>query len=257
MPAVGSSSSRTRGLGVEGAGEFQPLGLTIAERSVEREGAWAARPTSASCLAAPRCACACCSQERIRGKDSRIWLRHPASLSSGDVPPAMTFSSAVSPVKGRRFWKVRASPHSTMRCAGSRADRAGHRQRDLAAVGLFEAGQDVEQGGLSRAVGSDDPHDLALADLQSETSVRAFTPDEGLRDSPRIAGSWVGGLPSPGRPTRSMRRRPAFNSISGRGAPSPRSPSGRHIIKMTRIAPARPGRNVSQPGLRSCAASRE
>ena len=66
----------------------------------------------------------------------------------------------------RRFWNVRARPARAMRCGGSSLRSASP---SVTVPGLLRrrAGDDVEQRGLARAVGADQPDDLARPDPQA------------------------------------------------------------------------------------------
>src|SRR5262245_2067433 len=74
----------------------------------------------------------------------------------------------------------RERPHDLKRAdQAEAADRVGPEPGErapaephVAGVGLEEAGQQVERGGLARAVGADEPEDLALGHRQVEAAHR-------------------------------------------------------------------------------------
>ena len=74
----------------------------------------------------------------------------------------MTFSIAAMLANKRMFWNVRAMPAATMRF-GFFAVRSLPPKDHGTAVGLVQPGQHVEQRGLARAVGPDQPVDFATS----------------------------------------------------------------------------------------------
>ena len=77
--------------------------------------------------------------------------------------PTSTFSSTVIWLNRRWFWKVRASPSAVMACGGRPVSSClPCVEADAAAGRPEEAGDDVEEGGLARAVRPDQADDLAV-----------------------------------------------------------------------------------------------
>ena len=75
------------------------------------------------------------------------------------------FCSTVSRDSALVSWNVRTTPSRATWCGGELAQRPAV-ERPRASVGLVEAGQQVEQRRLARAVGPDQAGDAAALDLQ-------------------------------------------------------------------------------------------
>ena len=80
--------------------------------------------------------------------------------------PASTFSSTVIWLNRRWFWNVRAMPQRVTRCGGRRADVGVLGETDRARRRRMDAGQDIEERRLARAVRADDADDLARIDIE-------------------------------------------------------------------------------------------
>ena len=85
--------------------------------------------------------------------------------------PIITFSSAERLANSRMFWNVRAMPRAATSC-GFRPRERPAVERERAAVRVVDAGEHVEQRRLARAVGPDQPVDLAVADRERHVGER-------------------------------------------------------------------------------------
>jgi len=80
----------------------------------------------------------------------------------------MTFSITVRPAKGWTIWNVRVSPRRQIAC-GFEPTMDPPLKR-ISRGRRVEAGDEVEHGGLPRAVRSDEPDDLARVEVEVEVA---------------------------------------------------------------------------------------
>ena len=78
----------------------------------------------------------------------------------------MRFSVTVMRCISRGIWKVRMRPMPKVSCIPLPVDGTLTFEGDAAAGGAHGAGNDVEEGGLARAVGADDAGDVAGFDFE-------------------------------------------------------------------------------------------
>ena len=153
----------------------------------------------------------------LQGGRQHAHRRRASSVSN-------SMSSTVSSGKSRQSWKERTMPEGAAPRAGS---RPGSRRRAAPSRpdGRHQARHGVEQGGLARPVGPDEPHDGAGLGRQVG-AVDGPHPAEGHRPGPRMS-------------SRAGPRRP---SARPRGAGSPGHLGGR---------PGRAARCRVRPGARA------
>ena len=190
MPAVGSSSSSSRGSVASARAissrRWSPYGRFLASSS-----SLSPRPTKASSSRARSRARASSATTARRPKHGAGHARHSRQCS-----PTSTFSSTVMFWKSRIDWKVRAMPRSTI-ALGRSPTRLAPSKVMLAAVRPDQAGHHVEEGGLAGAVRADQPDDGARAGSTRSTSLTAIRPPKRLVDAAHLEN---------GRASRAARR---------------------------------------------------
>ncbi len=93
------------------------------------------------------------------------------SLREAEWAPTRMLSRTDSLLKAATFWKVRPMPMPAIRCGGLAEDVAAV-ELDGAGARRVEAAEAVEQRRLAGAVRTDQPEDLALADLEADAVER-------------------------------------------------------------------------------------
>ena len=96
--------------------------------------------------------------------------------------PSMMFWSTVMPGTKASSWWMKFIPSSVARCGVSMAAGVPSIATD-AAVGMDKAGEDADEGGLSRAVGADQAVDFARHDVERD-SLQRLGAAEALGDVP-------------------------------------------------------------------------
>ena len=149
--------------GGQRAGDLQapPVGVGQRDRRPIARAAPAATRTVAAVPVARRSAAA--FSARAPGSASMIASSPPRVRGT---MPASTFSSTVIWLNRRWFWNVRAMPQRVTRCGGRRADVGVLGEADRAGRRRMDAGQDIEECRLARAVRADDADDLARLDIE-------------------------------------------------------------------------------------------
>ena len=105
------------------------------------------------------------SSRRIPGV-RRIERTTPARV--GPYAAAITFSFTVMFRNSRSVWNVRATPRCVILCGEQADERLRPSSRMSPAIGLVDAGDQVEERRLAGAVRPDHADDLALVDVQVE-----------------------------------------------------------------------------------------
>ena len=99
---------------------------------------------------------------------SSAFLR--ASFLASPFPksdPTMTFSTRLSPGRGRTSWKVLPMPRWHLLWAGISLTSRPFK-KDFSLRGKVDAGDDVDEGRLPRPVRADDPQDLVFPELHAD-----------------------------------------------------------------------------------------
>ena len=140
------------------AREFEQLLLTARQRA---GGLVELRPQGRRSPAPPQRAPGSARSWRATspGRNQLFQNRSPACPSGTSI----AFSSTVMRGKGRGIWKVRANPLAKIRSGESPSDRLAH-EADLAGTRRQGARDQVEEGRLARAVGTDEASDPTLLD---------------------------------------------------------------------------------------------
>src|ERR1039458_8262022 len=151
-PASTSSSNRSLGFAASAlATSRRFLPAMVSERAI--------RPARS-----PNPTCCSTSEATLRAAAKSRYSRPKHA-------PTVTLSSTVRSFKGFTTWCVRARPKWTTLS----------REGDGSLVGLVDPIHDIEQGCLPGAVGTDQAHDLALGDAETDVGNR-YQPTETLRD---------------------------------------------------------------------------
>ena len=140
--------------------------------------------------------------------------------------PPVTFSSTVMSGNGCTTWNVRAMPSRAMRSGGRRSMRSSPYQ-NLAGAGPMHAGDEIDQGRLAGAVGTDQADDLTRPQFERDVV-------DG--DQAAEAAGYVGEPQHGGHGAASPVRR----RHQGFAHPAPRNPFGRNSTRHTTMMPSRP-----------------
>ena len=133
------------------------------------------------------------STSRARARFARSTLQHArqpqhapraGSAPSGPAPPRAGSRWRSSRCPPSECWKVRMRPSPAMACGGSPWIGAP-REEDRPAVAPLEAGDDVEERALARAVRADQPDDAALPDEEAHILQRLAAPQR-ISKRPRL-----------------------------------------------------------------------
>ena len=156
-------------------------------------------------------------------------------------------------------WKVRTMPSRATLYGGDTVQRLAV-ERPGARVGLVEAGEQVEEGGLAGAVGADQRGDGAALDLDVvdvDGGEAAEPADDAVGDQDRVGlgGARLAWRRRRGRPSAaclaswssvaSQRRQAGQRASSAISFRSPKIPCGRKIISSIRPSPTRMNRTCA------------
>ena len=151
-PLVGSSRKRSFGPERVGHGHVEQLALALGQ---------AARQRSPALASSPNCWSTATRLVPHRGVGGRPALNSRRVLPSREKMASATLSSTLSWSNRLTSWKLRAMPELDLVVDGGARD-VGPLEHDAAGVGRDEPADQVDQGGLPRAVGADEGQHLAL-----------------------------------------------------------------------------------------------
>ena len=233
MPAVGSSSSSTAGIGGQRPGDLQPALVAVGQvagQLVVDTGAGRRTPAARGRAAGP--------PPRRAGRRGPWNSEASGPCFIRTCRPTSTFSSTVMLGNSRMFWNVRATPAmvTSRRVAGRRLAPAAAPARRRG----VQPGEAVEERGLAGAVRADQADDLAFFKLQRHVLQRREATED-HRDVARLAGTGV-------------RRPPPSAGSLGAGSVCPLALVGGVDTSRRPRPPARPG--GCRSGTRPCGRNR-
>ena len=216
-PAIGSSSSSSRRLGDERAGDLQQLGIAEAQVAGALAGARSARPSSAS-FSRARASAPRSSAPRQAEQPGR-----PSRRSSARGAPIMTFSSTRHVAEDLQVLeRAREAERGALDAARSAGDVDGRRAARRPALRGRDAGDGIEQRGLAGAVRAD--HALDAASRDSERQRRRPPAGRRTHDRDRAPQQRA----SPSRRLRARRRRAGAAQAANRAGHAARQEQQHH-----------------------------